>query len=118
MQSVHDSQVTNFEKLEKSLNKRITLTQNELVVAKQELKTSNEKIAELNFKVSSLEVRNKELSHEKIQLASQIEVLKAKLSLTEESKLRDSKAAISVKQKFAEEITSLKKEKVLVLVKC
>ena len=61
-------------------------TQNQLAVSVEKERTANDQVLELGSKVTSLEAQNSRLRQEKSQLTAQLEMLKTKVELSEETK--------------------------------
>ena len=61
-------------------------TQNQLAMSAEKERTANDQVLDLGSKVTSLEAQNTRLRQEKSQLTAQLEMLKTKVELTEETK--------------------------------
>ena len=61
-------------------------TQNQLVISVEKERTANDQVLELGSKVTSLEAQNSRLRQEKSHLTAQLEMLKTKVELSEETK--------------------------------
>ena len=61
-------------------------TQNQLAMSAEKERTANDQVLELGSKVTSLEAQNSRLRQEKSQLTAQLERLKTKVELSEETK--------------------------------
>lgn len=61
-------------------------TQNQLAVSIEKERTASDQVLDLGSKVTSLETQNSRLRQEKSQLTAQLEMLKTKVELSEETK--------------------------------
>uniref|UniRef100_T1IQY9 TATA element modulatory factor 1 TATA binding domain-containing protein n=1 Tax=Strigamia maritima TaxID=126957 RepID=T1IQY9_STRMM len=115
LQSTFNHQSTTWEQVESNLTERLTKAQNQLSVAVEKERSMSDKYREVSSRLSTLEVQNDILKQEKNRLEIQLETEQTKLNSLEEWKKKELLQKENLKQTYADEISSLKREqKVLV----
>lgn len=113
LQYTYTAQSSTWEKVEKNLADRLAETQNQLAISVEKERTANDQLLDLGSKVTSLEAQNSRLRQEKSLLTAQLEMLKTKVELSEETKQNEAAQIEVLKSQLNQEITDLKKQKVL-----
>ncbi|WAQ97529.1 TMF1-like protein [Mya arenaria] len=120
LQSTYNAQSATYERVEKNLTDRLctlpswlTDTQTQLAVAMEKERTANEQLLDIGSKIATLEAQNSRLRQEKTQLTMQLEMLKTKVDMAEDTKHQEAAQMELLRQQTGEELQELRKSKVL-----
>ncbi|XP_052782552.1 TATA element modulatory factor-like isoform X1 [Mya arenaria] len=113
LQSTYNAQSATYERVEKNLTDRLSDTQKQLAVAMEKERTANEQLLDIGSKIVTLEAQNSRLRQEKTQLTMQLEMLKTKVDMAEDTKHQEAAQMELLRQQTGEELQELRKSKVL-----
>jgi len=114
LQSSHQNQAQNWERIEKNLSERLATAQQELAHVTEKERSAVDFAMEMKSRVAGLESQVKTLREQKMELSSNLETLKEREKIVEESLKKERKSLETYQANYRKAFEELQNEKIYI----